>query len=113
MLDGAVAKRIGLSAAQLDKAKAIFKAGVEKEQKIRQGAYDRAIAPYKNVKPKTQAEAKDLTAKVTKAFDADISRHSAEIKATAEQTKKSLEAVVTKKQLDAYAALGGKKFEAK
>jgi hypothetical protein len=110
MLDGAVAKRIGLSVDQLKKAQAAFQDGATKENKIREAAYQKAVAPYQSYKPKNQADAAATSKKVREAYDAELKKHDAEIRAVALQTKKALDSVVTKKQFEAYTALGGKKF---
>ncbi len=110
LLDSNVAKRIGITEVQLKKARAIFEKGATANQKLTANTYSKVIAPFKSQRPKTQAEADALNAKIRSLYEAEIAKKNPEIKKLADQTKRDLESVVTSKQLAAYKALGGKPF---
>ncbi len=110
MLDTVVSKKLGMTDAQLTKARKVFEKGALANQKITQAVYAQVIAPYKNVHPKTQAEEQKLNDQVRKQYDAALAKRKSEIEQLAKQTKKEFESVVTPKQLAAYKALGGKPF---
>ena len=69
--------------------------------------------PYKNVKVTTQAQAKTINEAMQKAQTAEIKKRQPEITRVQLETKNSILAVFTSKQISAYRALQGKAFSPK
>ncbi|MDR3690185.1 MAG: hypothetical protein P4L46_12450 [Fimbriimonas sp.] len=113
MLDAVVAKRVGLSEAQLKKAIQIYTKGSNASHQIELKVREEVIAPYKTIRPKTQQEAQALNDKIGALLRAAMAKRQPEIKKIALQTRKEFESVVSPSQLAAYKALGGKTFKPK
>ncbi len=112
-LDIVVSKRIGLSADQLKRARDAYGVGVKKSQAIMMQVNQIVTGPYKNVKVTTQAQAKTINEAMQKAQTAEIKKRQPEITRVQLETKNSILAVFTSKQISAYRALQGKAFSPK
>ncbi|MEZ0324543.1 MAG: hypothetical protein ACAH95_01435 [Fimbriimonas sp.] len=110
LTDEIVAKKVGMSKAQLEKMRAAFKAGGTKYAAAERAAANPVLTKYKDkhVKDKKEAEA------MQKQFDADM--HAAMQRASPNLTgiraaaEKSMKAILTSSQLSKYQALLGRKF---
>ena len=112
-LNATVAKRIGMSPAQLTKARSAFESGVKQSQAIVLAVNREVIAQYNNKHVKTQAEANALNAEIEKKRQTGMRMKEPELKRIQDQTNRQVLAVLTAKQLAAYRALQGKPFVAK
>jgi len=110
VLDVVVAKKIGMSVAQLTKARAVYADGVKKSAAVFDQIKRQVAVPYKNMRVKTQAEAKALNERIMKDRNDALKKKKPELDGLAKETKRKVEAVLTTKQLAAYHALQGKPF---
>jgi hypothetical protein len=111
VLDVVVAKRIGMSVAQLTKVRSIYGDGVKRSNAIVKAVEQKVTGPFINVRVKTQAEAKALNDRLIKDRDAELKKRQPEFDRLSKETKRSVEAVLTAKQLAEYHALQGKPFK--
>ncbi len=113
LTDPQVAKKVGLSSAQIDKLKAAFEAGRTKFVTLQQGTANQILAPYKNRKPTSQAEATSLRAEVDGKMKAASLKIKPQLEAIGKETDASMLAVMTPAQKSAWTALKGKSFKPK
>ena len=106
-----VAKKVGMSDAELQKLRAAITEGDQKIAKIKKQVSDKIRPKYANVKqPKTQKEAQELQAKLNQDINAEMKKHDAEMKAIIAASEKKTAAIVKKPYLDKLKALMGKPF---
>lgn len=106
-----VAKKVGMSDAELQKLRAAITEGDQKIAKIKKQVSDKIRPKYANVKqPKTQKEAQELQANLNKDINAEMKKHDAEMKAIIATSEKKTAAIVKKTYLDKLKALMGKPF---
>lgn len=116
MTDTVVAKRVGLSDAEVGRIKAAYQAGRVKFQTLQQSAQQAAqpvVAQYKDRKPKTQAEAAALQKEVTGKLAPVRARFVPQMQAVGKETDAAMQAVLTPAQKATWAALKGKPFVSK
>ncbi len=113
LTDPEVSKKIGLSTDQVTKLKAAFQKGRTQFVNLQQSTAAPILAPYKNRKPKDQAEAtslrKELEGKL-KVASATLKPKLVEI---GKQTDTAMMAVLTPAQKAKWTALKGVPFKAK
>lgn len=113
VIDPVVAKRIGMSQAQLTKARQAFEAGskqlAQRQQAIAQGAF----AKYKDKKPKDKAEAERLSRQANSEFAAAMQRAAPTLQKLVNQRDAKISAALTAPQRASFNALKGKKFNFK
>ncbi len=116
LTDDVVAKRVGLSPAQVGRLKAAFQAGRANFQKLQQTAQQAAqpvVVQYKDRKPKTPAEAEALRKEVAAKLAPVRARFLPQFQAIGKETDVAMTAVMTPAQKAAWAALKGPPFKAK
>jgi hypothetical protein len=113
LTDDQVAKKVGLSAAQVTKLKAAFQSGRTKFVTLQQSTAKPILAPYEGRKPKTQAEATALRTEIEGKLKAASDRVKPQLVAIGKQTDAAMMAVLTPAQKAAWAALKGRPFKAK
>lgn len=116
LTDDVVAKQVGLSPAQVGRLKAAYQAGRTKFMAVQQQAQQAALpvmAPYKDRKPKTAAEAQALQKEVAAKLTPVRARFLPQLQAVGKATDASMLAVLTPAQKAAWTALKGKPFVAK
>ena len=115
LTDATVAKKVGLSTAQVDKVKAAFGAGRTKFAALQRKAQGEAApiaAQYKNRKPKSQAEAASLRKEVEGKLKPIQAKFVPQFQAVGKSTDAAMLAVLTPAQKQAWVALKGKPFKA-
>jgi hypothetical protein len=113
LTDPQVANKVGLSDTQVAKLKTAFEKGRTKFVTLQQATANPILAPYKNRKPKDQAEATSLRAEVEGKLKAASIRIKPQLEAIGKETDASMLAVMTPAQKSAWTALKGQPFKAK
>ena len=116
LTDPVVAKRVGLSGAQIARLKAAFQKGRTDFLALQQTAQRAAqpvVAQYKDRKPKSQAEADALRKEVAAKLKPVQARFLPQMQAVGKRTDTAMLAVLTPTEKTAWTALKGKPFVAK
>lgn len=113
LTDPQVAKKAGLSDAQVTKLKNAFQAGRTKFVTLQQSTAKPILAPYAGRKPKTQAEATALRTEIEGKLKVASNRVKPRLVAIGKETDAAMMAVLTPAQKSAWAALKGRPFKAK
>lgn len=111
--DEQVAKRMGLSAAQVSKLKSAFEAGRTKFTLLQKSTADPILAPYRGKKPKDRAQAAQWNADVQAKLKTASLRVKPQLEAIGKATDASMMAVLTPSQRAMWVALKGRPFKAK
>lgn len=106
-----IAKRVGLSAAQIKSYRTIFETDYKKAEQLKADTVKATLKPYENRKPKTEAEAKKLNAEVQKKLEAAQKSLTPKLSAMAKATETKLLAVLTAAQKKNWQALLGAPFK--
>jgi hypothetical protein len=109
--DEVVAKKIGMSAAQIKSYRSAFVSGGQQSQKIQQAAAKPVLDKFAKVKPKTETEANTLRARAGEEVNAALKKVAPQLVAVEKSTQKKLDAVLTAKQRASWKALLGKPFK--
>ena len=113
LTDNDVAKRVGLSPAQVGGLKKAFQSGRAKFVALQKSAAAPILAPYKNRKAKDQAEAAALRKEVEGKLKVASVKVKPQLEAIGKQTDVAMLAVLTAPQKAKWAALKGVPFKAK
>lgn len=113
LTDPQVAKKVGLSDGQVTKLKAAFEAGRNKFVSLQQSTAQPILAPYKDKKPKDQAEATKWQADVQGKLKAASVKIKPQLEAIGKDTDKKMLAILTPAQQSSWTALKGKPFKPK
>lgn len=109
--DPVVAKRVGVTAAQLATFQTTIKDGQQRALVIQRNALNPIVAKYRaKGKPKNEAEAKKLQAAFTGEMKAASRGIKPRIDALSKETSNKLRKVLTPKQIATFDALKGKPF---
>lgn len=108
--DDVVAKKIGMTDAQIKSYRATFIAGGQQATKLQQDTAKPILAKYAKLKPKDQAEADALRKKAAAEVDAAEKKIAPQVRAIELATQKKLDGIVTVKQRATFKALMGKPF---
>jgi hypothetical protein len=111
--DDVVAKKVGLTTAQLTKYRDAFKTSGEKYAAAEQKAAAPVLAKYKNKKPKDAKEAEALRKQYNSDLEAALKKASPTLNAIRAQAEKTLLGLLTAKQKKAWTAVQGKPFKPK
>ncbi len=111
LMDETVAKKIGMSAAQIQKFKSAYQNGADRYQKLQKQVFEPLAKKYNGVVPKTEKEANDLRAKIDKETKVIQDKYGPQFKKMQQETEGSMRAVLTKPQAAAFEALKGKPFK--
>ncbi len=109
--DAEVAKRVGLDPAQLKKIRTTYGSSIEEAQKLHAQAVDRALQPFKKLKPKDQAEADKLNVKANKKVAAAERRVGPRLTAIRKAADAKVIGTLTPAQQATWKALLGKTFK--
>jgi len=112
LCDPIVAKRVGMSDAQLKKMQGIFAANGRAYTKIEQEAAQAVLKPYANRQVKDKAEADKLNKEVQAKLKAAGQRVKPRLDAIQKGAEKQMRAVLTSSQYNTYQGLRGKPFRA-
>ncbi len=112
LCDPVVAKRIGMSDAQLKKMQATYSEGARKFAQTEQAAVQKVLLPYKDRKPKDQAEAQKLNQEVQAKMRTASQQIRPQLNRLRADYAKRIRAILTTPQFQAYSALRGKPFKA-
>ncbi len=110
--DDGVAKKVGLSADQLKKVRAIIIADRKQLSELQEKADGPIVNRYKNVKPKDDADRKALGAKFRQELSAAGAKFEPQVKAVILGDRKKLMDVLTPAQRATWQSLLGKPFKA-
>jgi hypothetical protein len=111
--DDRVGKRVGMSAAQIKKAKSILSEAAKKSAGIERAATTPVLAPYKDKKPKNEAEAKQWNEKIKAGMQQAAVKIKPQIDAIQKKAIADIQAMMSKSQRASYLALQGKTFKGK
>jgi Skp family chaperone for outer membrane proteins len=112
LCDPVVAKRIGMSQAQLKKMQSTYQEGASKFNSLEQEAAQKVLLPYKDKKPKDEAEAKKWNAEIQKKLASAAAAAKPKIAGIRAEYAKRMKAILSKTQWSKYLALKGKPFKA-
>lgn len=110
VLDSQVAKRIGVNDATLKKLRDLYVSGAQQTAKIEQASFTKVVGPYKDRKPKNEAEAKKLQDEVEKKLAAERKSIQPQLAKVQNDVRTKMMALLKDPQKKAYAALQGKPF---
>ena len=111
LLDKAVADKVGIPTAEYNKFRTAISEGDGKIAKIKKSVADKLEKKYSaEKKPKNQKEADALRARFNTDLAAEMKKKEGEMKAVLQASEAKTGAIITKKYLDALAALMGKRF---
>ena len=110
MMDPVIAKRVGLSDAQLKNMRAIFKAGAEQANNLEKSTAAPILKPYEGIKPKNAADADRLRKEVGAKLQAAGNRIKPRINAIRASTRQKMLGVLTAAQRRTWDGLNGAKF---
>lgn len=113
LCDPVVAKRIGMSNAQTKKMQNAYKEGARKFAELESSEANAILAPYKDRKPKDEAEAKRLNAEIAAKMKQAADKAKPKLDAIRATYSKKMKGILTSKQMAAYKALLGKPFAEK
>lgn len=111
LCDPIVAKKIGLSDAQVTKLRTTYDEGFRKFNEIDQGAAQKVLQPYGNVKPKDKAEADRINEEVKRKLLAARNGVAPQLKTIRDTYDRRMRAVLSPAQLNLYNSLRGKPFK--
>ena len=111
--DDAVAKRVGLSPAQIARLKSAFEAGRARFVAFQRSKADPILAPYRNRKPKDAAQAAKWNQEVQAKLRAAGAQAQPQLVAIGKSTDAAMLAVLTPKQRATWNALKGRPFKGK
>jgi len=112
LLDDSVAKKIGLTAAQITSLKAKFKSNAEAAQKLQATAINPINAKYKDKKPKDQKEAEAMQAQYSKEVQAAAKKIEPQLAALRKGFETFVNTTLSAAQKSSWSALKGKAFKA-
>lgn len=110
LTDPMVAKKVGMSDAQLKKMQQTYSEGSQKFAQLEQDTARKVLLPYKDRKPKDQAEAKKLNAEIETKLAAAGKQVKPKMDALRDEYRKRIRAILTSTQSAAYNKLRGKPF---
>ncbi|MGV3616860.1 MAG: hypothetical protein ACO1SV_16155 [Fimbriimonas sp.] len=110
LCDPIVAKRVGMSADQLKKMQTTYAEGARKFAELEQSTAQKILLPYKDRKPKDEADAKRLNAEVQKKMATAAAQVRPKLNAIRADYGKRMKAILTSTQAKTFAALRGKPF---
>jgi Skp family chaperone for outer membrane proteins len=110
VLDGKVAKRIGVNDATLKKLRDLYVSGAQQAAKIEQASFAKVVGPYKDRKPKNEAEAKKLQEEVEEKLAAERKSIQPQLEKIQNDVRTKMMALLNDGQKRAYVALQGKPF---
>lgn len=108
--DPIVAKKVGMSDAQTKKLQATFAEGAQKYAQLEQRTAQRVLLPYKDRKPKDQADAKRLNEEIRGKMAAAAKQVRPQLDAIRADYAKRIKAMLTSSQSATFAKLRGKPF---
>lgn len=110
LADPLVAKRVGLTTAQLKTIQTTFDSAIRKAADIQDKAVEAAVKDLKSKKPKTEKEARDLMDEANRRAEAAHKKVEPQITKLRTQAEAKVLATLDAKQKAAWEALKGKKF---
>lgn len=110
LTDPIVAKKVGMSDAQIKKLQATFQEGAKKYFELEQQTAQKVLLPYKDRKPKDQAEAQRLNQEIQGKIAAAAKQAKPRLDAIKADYAKRIKAMLTSSQATAFAKLKGKPF---
>lgn len=110
LTDPMVAKKVGLSDAQLKKLQTTYTEGAQKFAQLEQETAQKVLLPYKDRKPKDEAEAKRLNQEIQAKLATAGKQVKPKMDALRADYKKRIRAILTSTQTAAYNKLRGKPF---
>jgi hypothetical protein len=110
LTDPIVAKKVGLSDAQLKKMQTTYSEGAQKFVKLEQETAQKVLLPYKDRKPKDEAEAKRLDQEIQTKLAAAGKQIQPKMEALRATYRKRIRAILTSTQTATYNKLRGKPF---
>jgi hypothetical protein len=113
LMDSVVAKRVGISEAQLKKMRATFEQGSKTANDMIQKVVSGVNAEFKNAAPKTDADKKATLASYEQKTKAAMAKVEPDVQKVREATRQKILAMITAKQKAAFLALQGKPFKPK
>jgi hypothetical protein len=111
LMDSEIAKRVGMSTAQVTTMRNAFKAGATQLQKLEKDTLEPILKPYQNIKPKDRADAQRLQREVAGKVEAARKKVAPQLQRLQSSTRAKMIAVLTPAQKTAWASLQGKKFD--
>lgn len=113
LMDSVVAKRVGISTAQLAKMRTTFEQGSKSANAVVEKAVSGVNDKFKNAAPKTEAEKKATIASYEQQSKAAMTQVEPSVQKIRENTRQQILAMITPKQKAAFLALQGKPFRPK
>jgi hypothetical protein len=110
LTDQTVAKRVGMSDAQLKRMRDAFTAGMNEVNKLQQDAFNGVMKKYENRKPKDEAEANALRKQVEGELQAAGKRIQPQVDKALKSTETRMLAVLDSKQQASWKSLQGAPF---
>lgn len=108
LCDPVVAKKVGMSAGQLQKMQATYKDGARKFSEIEREEAQRVLLPYKDIKPKDEADARRLQQEVQGKLAAAGARIRPKLQGIRKNYADLMLALLTPPQKKAYLLIRGK-----
>lgn len=112
LCDPAVAKRLGMSDAQLKRLQSTYQEGARKFAETERATIEPVLAPYKGKTAKTEAEAKRMNAEVQAKLAAVRPKLQPRLEAIRADYNKRMRGILTSSQWNGYNALRGRPFKA-
>lgn len=110
LMDQKVSEKIGMTKAQLKKIRDAYVANDVKSKALQDKAFAPIFEKYRKMKPKSEAEAKQIEAQVNKELDAEKKLIAPELEKLGKEFEGLVNRTLSKGQLDAFKALKGKPF---
>jgi hypothetical protein len=111
LMDAEIAKRVGMSDAQLKKFREAFRVGAQQSAALQKQTAEPILKPYQGVKPKDQKDAERLNKEVNAKLQAAGKRIEPRMKQIRDTTRAKMLAILTPAQKKAWATLQGAKFD--
>lgn len=111
LMNPIVAKRVGLSDAQVKAVRQAFESTAKKAAEAEQKVMAPIEAKYKDKKPKNEEEAKALQAKVTEEVNAARKKLDPTLKKYRDEFIAAIKKIIKAKQFNVFDSLMGKKFQ--
>lgn len=109
--DALVAKRVGLSEAQIERVRKSFDLGFNEAADVEREAVNKAVKPYQDKKPKTDAEAEKLYNEMQTKAEAARKTVAPRVEKIRAFTRDKIMNILTPQQRQAFQALMGKPFK--
>lgn len=110
LMDQKVSEKIGMTAAQLKLIRDTYVANDQKAKQVQQRALAPIFEKYGKMKPKNNAEKKQLEAQANKEIEAEQKRLAPQLAKLGKEFEDFVKRILTKGQRDSFAKLKGKPF---